>query len=102
VAVRVHGDDGDRGVGVLLGDVRLPPGNRGLKLLSADALNFERRSLGDEARLIAECAQSRLHQIGAEVVEQQEPAQQGERRQQDCRDEADEDVGQDQLAANAP
>ena len=88
--------------GILRAAVGLPARDDAGDVASAGALDLERRALREEARLVAERAQPALHQVRAEVVEQQEPAQQRERDQQQRRHEADEDVGEDQLAPHAP
>ena len=51
---------------------------------------------------VGQRAQPALHQVRAEVEEQQEAAEQEERDDQQRRDEADEDVREDQLAADPP
>jgi len=66
------------------------------------ALDLEHRPCRGEAHTIAERSDFVLHQIGAEVEEQKQRAQQEEHDDEDCRHEADEDVRQDQLAAHAP
>ena len=94
--------DRDRHVGVLAAGVGLPARDDAGHVAPAGALNLERRALREEARLIGERAQPALHQVRAEVVEQQEAAEQEERDEQQRRHEADEDVGEDQLAPDAP
>ena len=66
------------------------------------ALHAERRGLGDESRLIDERIDLAARHVGADVEEQQQPAQQKERDNQQRRHEADEDVGQGQLAPHPP
>ena len=70
---------------------------------AAGALDLRRAVVGaiDLARSLS-VPQPALHQIRAEVREQQQPAEQEERDDQDRRNEPDEDVGDDQLAADAP
>jgi hypothetical protein len=53
-------------------------------------------------RLAAEGAQPAPDEIGAEVGEQQKSAEQEEGHDQNGRDEADEDIRQDQLSAHPP
>ncbi len=69
---------------------------------SAGPLDVERGRRGDRQRTVAERSKLVLHQIRAEVREQQQSAEQEERDDQDRRNEADEDVRDDQLAADAP
>ena len=65
-------------------------------------LNLASGALREKARFVGERRQPALHDVRAEVVEQQKPGEQEEGDDQQRRNEADEDVGQDQLAANAP
>ena len=81
---------------------RLPPGDDAGDVAAVRALDLERGALREEPRLVGERPQPALHEVRAEVVEQQKPAQQEEGDDQQRRNEADEDVGQDQLAAHAP
>ena len=94
--------DRDRHVGVLASRVGLTTRDEAGHVAPAGALNLERRALRVEARLLGERAQPALHQVRAEVVEQQEAAEQRERHEQQRRHEADEDIGEDQLAPDAP
>ncbi len=71
-------------------------------IASAAALYLEGRALREKARLVGEGVQPALHQVRAEVVEQEVPAQQEERDDQERRKQADEDVGDHQLATDAP
>ena len=66
------------------------------------ALHVEQHRLGQEARLLGVGVEPRLHQVAGHVAEQQQAGEQEEGDDQQARDEADEDVGQDQLAAHAP
>jgi hypothetical protein len=54
---------------------RLAPREDAGDIAPAGALDFERRRLREEARLVGERAQPALHQVRAEVVEQQEAAE---------------------------
>src|SRR5205814_1977312 len=74
----IHRDDGERDAGKLLARVRLPARDDRSDVAAAGALDLERGALRDEARLIAERAQPALHEVRAEVIEEQEPAQQRE------------------------
>ena len=65
-------------------------------------LELDRGRLGEEARLVDERVDARLHQVRADVEEQQQPAQQKEHDDQQDRDEADEDVRERQLAPDTP
>lgn len=87
---------------ILHDGVRLSARDDALHVAAARPLNLERRALREEPRLIAQRAQTALHEIRSEVVEQEIPAQQEEGHDQQRRDEADEDVGKDQLASHPP
>jgi hypothetical protein len=63
---------------------------------------FERARLRGEPRLIDERPHARLQQVRADVEEQQETRDEKERDDQQPGHEPDEDVGQDQFAADAP
>ena len=98
-----HRDDGQRHERVSRLDAReaalerLEEGSR-----RRAGLQFRDRRLGQELRLIGQRSQTRLHQIGADVEEQEQACQQKERDHQQAGDDTDEDVGQDQLPAHAP
>ena len=93
--------DRNRHAGHLAGRVRLPPFDDAGDVPPVGALNLERRPLRQEAGLIGQAAQMTLHEVRAEVVEQEESAQQEEDDDQRGREEADEDV-EHQLAAHPP
>ena len=93
---------GERHAGKLLPRVGLASADDRRHVTPAGALNLERRAAGDEARLVAQRADAALHQVRAEVVEQQEPAEQEEHDDQDGGNEADENVRQDELPPDAP
>ena len=65
-------------------------------------LHFDGRRLGEELRLIDDRRDAIAQHVGADVEEQQRPRHEEERDDQQHRHEADEDVGDDQLAADAP
>ena len=94
--------DGDRESGQLARRGVWPPAEDARDIAPAAALNLARGALREEARLVGERTQPALHEVGAEVVEQQESGKQEEGDDQQRRNEADEDIRQDQLAADAP
>ena len=65
-------------------------------------LQLERGRLGQELGLIDKPADAALHQVRADVEEQQQAAQHEERDDEERGHDADEDVGKRQLAADAP
>ena len=101
-AAAIGRHDRHRQLRELLGLRRLPARDDARHVASAGALDFERGALRDETRAIGQRVEAALHEVRAEVVEQQEPAQQEERHDEQRRHEADEDVRQNHLAAHAP
>ena len=65
-------------------------------------LQFRDRRLGQELRLVGQRSQARLHEIRADVEEQQQTRQQEERDDEQHRDDADEHVREDELPTHAP
>ena len=65
-------------------------------------LDLDRRQSRDGHRIFGEVGQRRPDEEGADVGEQQQARQHEERDDQDHRHDADEHVGDDQLAAHAP
>jgi hypothetical protein len=84
------------------GDRRLSPGEDGIHVASAVPLDLSGGCRRNRSSAFGQRPQPALHEVGAEIRKQQHTAEQEEGDDQDRRDEAHEDVRDDQLPANAP
>ncbi len=93
----------DRRPGVDGGQRRLALGEDGLCRAGArPALDLRRGQTRDVDRLVPDVVEAVRDQIRRDVQEQHEAGDDEERDDQQCGDDADEDVGQDQLRPDAP
>ena len=102
LARAVHGHDRDGCTRKSLCHGGLAPAGDGRYATTAGTLDFHSRSRGDGLRLLCQRLEPCLEQVRAEVREQQQPAQQEEGDDQDGRDEADEDVRNDEFSPDPP
>ena len=81
----------------------LPPVQHCLcRLGSASLLDLEHRRLREEARLLGEVSQAARDEVRGDVEEKEHAGQEEEDDDEQDREDADEDVGEHQLAADAP
>ena len=92
----------ERNAGIPRLEHRLPPVEHVLPPFERRALHLDLRGSRERVGLIREAVQPASHEIRADVEEHQQKTEQREGNEQEKRNGADQNVGQDQLPAHAP